>query len=107
MKKILILIPILFIISNCNLKKNVEHHGVNLLEKKNTKLIINETNKNDILKVLGPPSVQSTFDNDLMFYIERKIIIEGIYKLGKRKTIKNNVLIVELMTEGYLLKKSL
>ncbi len=105
MKKILILIPILFIISNCNLKKNVEHHGVNLLEKKNTKLIINETNKNDILKVLGPPSVQSTFDNDLMFYIERKIIVEGIYKLGKRKTIKNNVLIVELNDRGVLVKK--
>jgi len=76
-----------------------------LLEKKNTKLIINETNKNDILKVLGPPSVQSTFDNDLMFYIERKIIVEGIYKLGKRKTIKNNVLIVELNDRGVLVKK--
>ena len=105
MKKILLLLPILFLISNCNLKKNVEHHGVNLLEKKNTKLIINETNKNDIFKILGPPSVQSTFDNDLMFYIERKIITEGIYKFGKRKTIKNNVLIVEVNDRGILVKK--
>jgi outer membrane protein assembly factor BamE (lipoprotein component of BamABCDE complex) len=105
MKKYLLLISIFFLITNCNLKQNVEHHGVNMLEKKNAKLIINETNKNDIFKILGPPSVQSTFDNDIMFYIERKILIEGIYKLGKRKIVKNNVLIVEVNNRGILVKK--
>ena len=105
MKKILLFIPIFLIITNCNLKNNIEHHGVHLLEKKNEKLRINENNKNDVFKLLGPPSVQSTFDNDLMFYIERKIKTEGLFKLGKRNILKNNVLIVQIDNRGILVKK--
>ena len=105
MNKILILISIFFIISNCNLKQNINHHGVHMLEKKNEKLRINENNKNDIFKLLGPPSVESSFDNDLLFYIERKIKTEGMYKLGKRKIIANNVLIILLDSRGVLVKK--
>ena len=105
MKKILLFIPIFLIITNCNLKQNIEHHGVHLLEKKNEELRINENNKNDILKLLGPPSVQSPFNNDLIFYIERKIRTEGLYKLGKRKILKNNVLIVQIDNRGILVKK--
>ena len=105
MKKILLFIPIILIITNCNLKQNIEHHGVHLLEKKNEKLRINENNKNDVFKLLGPPSVQSSFDNDLMFYIERKISTEGLYKLGKRKILENNVLIVQIDNRGILVKK--
>ena len=105
MKKFLLFIPIFLIITNCNLKQNIEHHGVHLLEKKNEKLRINENNKNDVFKILGPPSVQSSFDNDLMFYIERKISTEGLYKLGKRKILENNVLIVQIDNRGILVKK--
>ena len=105
MNKFLLFIPIFLIITNCNLKQNIEHHGVHLLEKKNEKLRINENNKNDVFKLLGPPSVQSSFDNDLMFYIERKISTEGLYKLGKRKILKNNVLIVQIDNRGILVKK--
>ena len=105
MKKFLLFIPIFLIITNCNLKQNIEHHGVHLLEKKNEKLRINENNKNDVFKLLGPPSVQSSFDNDLMFYIERKISTQGMYKLGKRKILKNNVLIVQIDNRGILVKK--
>ena len=105
MKKFLLLISIFFVITNCNLKQNIEHHGVHMLEEKNLKLKINESNRNDIYKTLGPPSVQSSFDNDLLFYIERKILISGIYKLGKRQVIKNNVLIIEINNRGLLAKK--
>ena len=105
MKIILLFISTFLIISNCNLKQNIEHHGVHLLEKKNEELRINENNKNDILKLLGPPSVQSPFNNDLIFYIERKIRTEGLYKLGKRKILKNNVLIVQIDNRGILVKK--
>ena len=76
-----------------------------MLEKKNEKLKINVSNKNDILEILGPPSVESSFDNDLLFYIERKIVTQGLYKLGKRKILKNNVLIVEIDERGLLFKK--
>ena len=96
MKNSLILIIIFFFISNCNLKPNIDHHGVHMLEIKNEKLIINEFNRNDVIKILGPPSVTSSFDNDILFYIERKITTDKIYKLGKRNIIKNNVLMIEI-----------
>ena len=105
MRKLLLFISIFFIITNCNLKQNVEHHGVHMLEKKNAKLRINQNNKNDVFKLLGPPSVESSFDNDVMFYIERKILTEGLYKLGKRRNLENNVLIIQIDNRGILVKK--
>lgn len=42
-----------------------------------------------------------------MFYIERKIATKGIYKLGKREILINNVLVVEVDNRGMLLKKEL
>ena len=105
MNKILTYISIFFIVTNCNLKPNIEHHGIHMLEKKNQKLKLNETNRNDIIKILGSPSVESTFDNDVMFYIERKISTGKLVTLGKRKILKNNVLIVEVDNRGILVKK--
>ena len=76
-----------------------------MLEEKNKDLIVNENNRNDIIKILGPPSVVSSFDNDLMFYIERKIGTDSMLKLGKRSIIINNVLVVEVDNRGILIKK--
>jgi len=76
-----------------------------MLEKKNQKLKLNETNRNDIIKILGSPSLESTFDNDVMFYIERKISTGRLVTLGKRKILKNNVLIVEVDNRGILVNK--
>ena len=105
MAKIILLISIFLTITNCNFKKNIEHHGVHLLEEKIKKLTINEDNKNDIIKMLGPPSVESSFDNDLMFYIERKILVRGLTRFGKRQILTNNVLLVEVDNRGILIKK--
>ena len=52
MRKILILSIIL--LASCSLNKIVQHHGVHNLEKKQEKLKINETNKNDIIRIIGP-----------------------------------------------------
>ena len=105
MNKLLLYISTFLIISNCNFKQNIEHHGVHMLNEKGKKLIINENNKNDVIRSLGPPSVESSFDNDLMFYIERKILVRGITRLGKRQILANNVLIVEVDNRGILIKK--
>ena len=87
------------------MKKSVDHHGVHMLEKKTKELTVNIDNKNDIIKLLGPASVESSFDNDIMFYIERKIGAQGILKLGKQKILVNNVLMVEVDNRGILVKK--
>ena len=103
MKKLLLLT--LFLLASCSFNKIVKHHGVHNLEKKQTKLKINYTNKNEILKFIGPPSTKSTFDNDIYIYIERKTTGSKLSKLGKKKLLKNNVLILEIDTNGILLTK--
>ena len=87
------------------MQKPIKHHGVHKLELKEKKLIINETNKNDIIKILGPPSVESTFNEEVLFFIERKISNTSTFKLGKQAITTNNVLIVELDSYGILKKK--
>ena len=95
----------MLLLASCSFNKIVKHHGVHNLEKKQTKLKINYTNKNDILKLIGPPSTKSTFDNDVYIYIERKTTGSKLTKLGKKKLIQNNVLILEIDMSGVLLSK--
>ena len=75
------------------------------LEKKQTKLKVNFTNKNDIIKIIGPPSTKSTFDNDVYIYIERKTSTSKLTKLGKKKLLANNILVLEIDNNGILLSK--
>ncbi len=80
----------------------VKHHGVHFLDKKKEKLIINTSNKNDIIKLLGEPSTKSSFDNDVWIYVERKFTTGSIFLLGKEKILANNVLVVEIDDMGLL-----
>ena len=105
MNKILYIILISFIVSNCSFKPVIKHHGVPFLEKKQSNLIINESNKNDIIKILGNPSTKSKFDNDIWIYIERKQTQSKIKNLGKMKIFKNDVLVLEIDNYGILKKK--
>ena len=101
-----IILLILFVfITNCKLNKVVDNHGVHFLAKKQDKLVVNETNKNDIINLLGPPSTKSKFNNDLWIYIERKKTRSTLLKFGKKKIYKNNVLLLELDKRGMLAKK--
>ena len=105
MNKILYIILISFIVSNCSFKPVVKHHGVPFLEKKQASLKINESNKNDIIKILGKPSTKSKFYNDVWIYIERKQTQSKIKNLGKMKILKNDVLVLEIDNYGILKKK--
>ena len=102
MKNYFILLIILIFISNCSLNDVIKHHGVYNLEKKHTKLIPNVSNKNDIIKLLGPPSTIGTFDNDVWIFIERSTSSSRLSKLGKKKLLTNNVLVVEINSKGLM-----
>ena len=104
MNKIYFII-IFLCIANCSFNKAIKHHGVNFLEKKQEKLILKVTNKNDIVKILGPPSTKSTFENDVWIFIERKTTTKTIFKLAKEKILVNNVLVLEIDSYGLLVKK--
>ena len=105
MYKLLYIFFISIIVTNCSFKPVVKHHGVPYLEIKQAKLIVNETNKNDIKKILGNPSTTSKFDNDVWIYIERKQTQSKLSNLGKMKIFKNNVLVLEIDNFGILKKK--
>ena len=105
MIKILYIIFLSLIVSNCSFKKVVKHHGVPFLEKKQKLLVVNTTNKNDILKILGNPSTTSKFDNDVWIYIERKQTQSKLKNMGRMKIYKNDVLVLEVDDYGILKKK--
>ena len=95
----------LFILS-CSSNKVIKSHGVLSLEAKSEKILISKTNKNDIIDILGPPSVKSSFDENTWIYIERKKVNQSIFKIGKKKFEKNNVLVVMIDGRGMVKEKN-
>ena len=75
------------------------------MEKKQLKLKVNITNTNDTAQIIGPPSTKSSFDNDVYIYIERKTSSAKLSKIGKKKLIVNNVLVLEFNNKGILQSK--
>ena len=106
MYKIIYIILLSLVVTNCSFKPVIKHHGVPHLEKKQSNLIVNKSNKNDIRKILGSPSTASKFDNDVWIYIERKQTQSELKNLGRMKIFKNDVLVLEIDNYGILKKKS-
>tara|TARA_B100000029_G_scaffold494071_1_gene557344 strand:+ start:468 stop:926 length:459 start_codon:yes stop_codon:yes gene_type:complete len=96
----------LFIV-NCSTNKVSNNHGSISLQSKFEKITINKSNKNDILKIIGPPSVTSEFDKNKWFYIQTKKENQSLLKLGIKKIEKNNILIVAFDNRGLLQDKKI
>src|SRR6056300_125801 len=94
------------LLTNCTFKKVDKHHGVPFLEKKQKLLVVDESNKNDIKKILGTPSAISKFDSDIWIYIERKLTQSELKNFGRMKVLENNVLVLEIDNQGILKNKS-
>ena len=101
----IVLLVIFLLVVNCKFNKIVDSHGSHYLEKKQKELTVNLSNKNDIIRLLGPPSTKSKFDNDLWIYIESKKTRTTLLKFGKKKIYINNVLLLEIDNKGLLAKK--
>ena len=99
----IILIIIFILISSCSTNKVVKNHGTSFIKNKSKDLVVNKSNKNDVLEILGPPSTKSSFDDNIWVYIETKKTSTSIFKLGKRNTEKNNILILQLDDLGLII----
>ena len=100
------LITLIFILTlNCSGNKVSNYHGSKLLNTKYDMIQVNVTNKNDLIKIIGPPSTISDFNENLWFYFERLKTNQSLIKLGTQKIKKNNILIVELDNKGILKSK--
>ncbi len=104
--KFLIFFIVIFII-NCSGNKVSNYHGIKKLDLKYEKIEVNRTNKNDLIRLIGPPSTISDFDKNKWLYIERLKTNQSLIKLGSQKIRRNNILIVELDNAGIIKNKKL
>jgi len=95
------------IITNCSSNKVANNHGFSSLDIKFKKITINKTNKNDIIKIIGPPSSISNFNKNKWFYIQRMKQNQSLFKFGIKKIEKNNILIVKFNNKGILKDKKI
>ena len=106
MKKYIYLSVIIsFFITACQQKEVTKTHGIAYLEKREKLIVVNKSNKNDTINVLGQPSTKGMTDDNLWIYIERTITRGSLFKLGRNYLKKNNVLVLEFDKYGILAKK--
>ena len=106
MKKYIYLsVIILFFITACQLKEVKKTHGIAYLEKREKLIVVNKSNKNDTINVLGQPSTKGMTDDNLWIYIERTTTRGSLFMLGRSYLKKNNVLVLEFDKYGILTKK--
>jgi len=106
MKKVLFLLLVgLIFFTGCQRNQVIKTHGIAYLDKREKLIVVNKTNKNDVIKVLGYPATKGMTDNNLWIYIERTKARGKLLKLGRSYLKKNNVLILEFDKYGILNKK--
>ena len=97
---------ILFLIlSGCQLQQSSKHHGILFLENRSEKIIIEKSNQNDVVKVIGQPHSKSVDDENMWIYIERTLSKGKYHKLGRHTLKENNVLVLSFNKYGILQKK--
>ena len=104
-KNIYLLGFFLLFIFGCQQKEVIKTHGVAYLKKREKLIIVNETNKNDTVSILGQPSTKGMVDDNLWIYIERTRTRGKLLKFGRNYLKKNNILVLEFDKYGILRKK--
>ena len=104
-KTIFFLLACLIFFTGCQRREIIKTHGIAYLEKREKLIILNKSNKNDAINVLGHPATKGMSDDNLWIYIERTTTKGKFFKLGKSYLKKNNVLILEFDKFGVLNKK--
>ena len=96
-----------FILIGCQLQDPNINHGIVFLENRPNKLIINSSNKNDVLKFIGQPHSISINNKNQWVYIERVLTKGAYHKLGQNVLKTNNVLVLNFDKYGILREKKL
>jgi len=99
------LLIVLIISNGCKLQEPYKNHGILFLENRFEKLVINSSNKNDVLKTIGQPHSKSIDNENEWFYIERVLTKGAYHKLGKNILKSNNVLVLSFDKYGILNNK--
>ena len=100
-------IVLFIILTSCQLQEPIKNHGIIFLENRSNKLIINKSNKNDVIKIIGQPHSKSINDDDIWIYLERTLGKGKYHKLGKNVLKKNNTLVLKFDKFGILKSKKI
>ena len=90
---------------NCQKNKVIKSHGIFYLENRDKLLKVNDTNTNDVIKILGQPHTKSIKDKNTWLYIERTRTKGNMVSLGRNVLINNNVLVIKFNEYGILEEK--
>jgi len=104
-KTIFFLLANLIFFTGCQRHEVIKTHGIAYLDKREKLIVVNKSNKNDTINILGYPATKGMTNDNLWIYIERTKSRGSIFKLGKSYLKKNNVLILEFDGYGVLSKK--
>ena len=69
MKSTFFLILIIIFVTGCTRTAVVKSHGISYLEKREKLIVVNKSNKNDTVKLLGQPATKGISDENLWIYI--------------------------------------
>jgi len=106
MNKYIYLLGIFLIFTiGCQQNEVIKTHGVAYLKKREKLIIVNQSNKNDAISILGQPSTKGMVNDNLWIYIERTRTRGKLLKFGRNYLKKNNVLVLEYDKYGILRKK--
>ena len=103
--KNIILITLFITLVCCQLKEPVKNHGILFLENRSNQLKISQSNKNDVIKLIGNPHTISFNNNNDWIYIERTLTKGSFHKLGQNVLKTNNVLVLNFDKYGILKNK--
>lgn len=104
MTKSIIYFLIFVLLSYCSPNKIKNVFGVNNLSIKQKSLILNQSNRNDILKILGEPLAKDFIDKNIWIYHETE---EGVNYFGKKYIIKSDTVILQFNNKGILINKQI
>ena len=96
---------IFLILLGCQLQEPAKNHGILFLDNRSEKLIVNKSNKNDVVKILGQPHTKTFDEDDIWIYIERTLSKGKYHKLGRHTLKTNNTLILNFDKYGILKSK--
>ena len=102
---IFFLLVSLIFFTGCQRNEVIKTHGIAYLDKREKLIVVDKSNKNDTIKVLGHPSTRGMTDDNLWIYIERTTTRGKGIRFGRSYLKKNNVLILEFDKYGVLIKK--
>ena len=97
-----IIFPILF---GCQIQEPTKNHGILFLENRSNKLVLNVSNQNDVVQVIGQPHSKSISNENIWLYVERTLTKGKYHKLGRHVLKSNNTLVLSFNKYGILTSK--